>query len=756
MNSIYRKVCFRSESWLNLLGFCLALKLTFLAAPALATPPPGPTNVWTRVNLPGWVDGDCCESILVDPVNPGVLITACGNNDGRKIKWYRSTDYGDTWTLINNTAMNGNPWGFSIDPNPARDPSVPPTLYSPAGYGSFGIWKSVDGGVNWLRLAAADTAYAPYNPFGPTDIYHTALLPDDPPNHLLVTYHYGFKGNTNNEGGFGESWDGGQNWVIHQPPAGVGTSHYVIPLSATTWCVISQETDRGVWRTTTAGRIGGTAAQKYRDGTISTSAWTQVSALHAHVHGSYTPVKIGNAWYSPGVSNSEGSIWKSLDDGATWTNLVPGYTWPQPLNPYLNKNVTGLAVTDQYIYSNYFIGPEIARAPRSNETQWVRNYTTIPAELQGYGANPMGNASTKHAPSGNWLVFMATNNGVWRYIEPSSGNTIIPPSSAVITITVTDPIPLVAVSLAPGSASVLTGATQQFTATVTGSANTAVTWAVQEGSTGGTVNSSGLYTAPTAAGIYHVVAKSVADISKTATATVTVTPSPATVSYTTNFNLTASPISEGGRWHANAFGLIRSDIGQPALRASSTPVVTAGGIAHGTSAAASNSGFDDSWAILSGFPPDQSATAIIAKPNASGAYTEVELLLRFDDTGTFARGYECYISGYGQYLTVVRWNPDGTFTYLYDYGVIPAPSTGDVYEAKIMGTVITCKINNVILFQYDVATAASTPVIFSTGNARSRGDGAALVFATGNPGMGFDTDGNDAGFGFSSYTAKGL
>lgn len=360
-----------------------------------------------------------CQSIVADPVNPGTMVTACGNNDGRSIKWYRTTDYGNNWTLANNTAMNGNPWGFSIDPNPARDPAVKPAIYSPAGYGSFGIWKSTDLGTTWTRLTSADSAYAPYNPFGATDVYHTAVLPDDPPNHLLVTYHYGFKGSAANEGGFGESWDGGNNWVIHQPPAGVGSSHYVLPINATTWCVISQETDRGVWRTTTAGRINGTAAQKYRDGTVSTSAWQRVST-HAHVHGSYTPVKLGTAWYSPGNGDGEGSLWKSSDDCATWTNVVPGYWWPSPPNPaFMNKNVTGLAATAKYIYGNAAAGEtELARAPRSAETQWVRNYTTTPAGLQGNSANPFGTLAVQHKPSNYWMVFMATNNGVWRYIEP--------------------------------------------------------------------------------------------------------------------------------------------------------------------------------------------------------------------------------------------------------------------------------------------------------------------------------------------------
>src|SRR5205814_897036 len=91
--------------------------------------------------------------------------------------------------------------------------------------------------------------------------------------------------------------------------------------------------------------------------------------------------------------------------------------------------------------------------------------------------------------------------------------------SASATVTVTAPPPLVAVSISPTSASLQTGATQQFTATVTGSTNTAVTWSAN----GGTVSSTGLYTAPSAAGTYSVTAISVADSTKSASATVSVT-----------------------------------------------------------------------------------------------------------------------------------------------------------------------------------------------------------------------------------------
>src|SRR5271154_2867370 len=81
------------------------------------------------------------------------------------------------------------------------------------------------------------------------------------------------------------------------------------------------------------------------------------------------------------------------------------------------------------------------------------------------------------------------------------------------------PPQVVTISIPPGPYSVAAGAQQQFSATVTGTTNTMVTWAA----TGGTISSTGNYTAGNSAGSFTVTATSAAYTSKSAQIAVTVT-----------------------------------------------------------------------------------------------------------------------------------------------------------------------------------------------------------------------------------------
>lgn len=94
----------------------------------------------------------------------------------------------------------------------------------------------------------------------------------------------------------------------------------------------------------------------------------------------------------------------------------------------------------------------------------------------------------------------------------------------------------VSVAISPATATIQVGLTQLFTATVSGSTNTAVTWSVNGTSGGnstvGTISGSGLYTAPASVptgGSVKIMAVSSADTTKSASSTVTIAAAPATV-----------------------------------------------------------------------------------------------------------------------------------------------------------------------------------------------------------------------------------
>jgi hypothetical protein len=105
--------------------------------------------------------------------------------------------------------------------------------------------------------------------------------------------------------------------------------------------------------------------------------------------------------------------------------------------------------------------------------------------------------------------------------------------------------PSVAVKINPPIQGVVVGATQQFTATVTGNANTAVNWSVKQPPGGnanvGSISTSGLYTAPAAVpspSTVTVTATSAADSTKSDSATVTVQTADARP---TTMNISVSP-----------------------------------------------------------------------------------------------------------------------------------------------------------------------------------------------------------------------
>ena len=158
--------------------------------------------------------------------------------------------------------------------------------------------------------------------------------------------------------------------------------------------------------------------------------------------------------------------------------------------------------------------------------------TTVPAGGSAtFAATVTGTAST----SVGWTVqegaicgsvssdgvYTAPNVASTCHVVATSNSDTTKSASAKVTVTAPPPA-AAAISIDPATATLDACKAQVFTATVTGTTNTAVTWTVVEAG-GGTVTN-GIYTAPQTAGTYHVLATSVADPAKTVQGTITVGP----------------------------------------------------------------------------------------------------------------------------------------------------------------------------------------------------------------------------------------
>jgi hypothetical protein len=155
---------------------------------------------------------------------------------------------------------------------------------------------------------------------------------------------------------------------------------------------------------------------------------------------------------------------------------------------------------------------------------------------QQFSATVLGSANTAVtwtssagtiSTSGLFTAPTVTTSTSLTVTATSSANTS-KKASAIVVVNPTGST--ISVTVSPTSSTLTSGNTQQFSATVVGSTNTAVTWA----SSSGTISSSGLFTAPTvsAGTSVTVTATSNANTSKKASATVAVNPTGSTISVT--------------------------------------------------------------------------------------------------------------------------------------------------------------------------------------------------------------------------------
>ncbi len=201
-----------------------------------------------------------------------------------------------------------------------------------------------------------------------------------------------------------------------------------------------------------------------------------------------------------------------------------------------------------------------------------RTITLKPGESQTFTATVTGNSDTSvtweygsgiNAGSGSSLKFTAPNTaGVYTLIAKSLAD---PSKSASATITVSAATSSINdVSISPNAPTVAGAATQDFTATVTGTGafSSGVTWAIETGggSLSATKGATVTFTAPSVSGTTRVRATSVQDPSKSGTVNITINAASAGAGVSVAPNSVNLQIGQSQNFSATVTGLSNTDV----------------------------------------------------------------------------------------------------------------------------------------------------------------------------------------------------
>ncbi|MHB1953047.1 MAG: kelch repeat-containing protein [Sulfobacillus sp.] len=219
----------------------------------------------------------------------------------------------------------------------------------------------------------------------------------------------------------------------------------------------------------------------------------------------------------------------------TWQDTPPCGVAPHTLVLFAqdtnsNSLLASNAVTEQVIAGGCAPAAAIAVSPSTAQVP-VGGHQAFTATVTGL-SNTAVTWSVNGSIGGDTTVgtISSTGSDTALYTAPATV-----PSPTMVTVTATSQAdagvtgsasvtiePSGAVTVSPASVVLAEGGTQQFTATVSGGGTVNVNWSVQEGTTGGTITNTGLYTAPDTTGTFHVVATNATDSSQSSVATVTV------------------------------------------------------------------------------------------------------------------------------------------------------------------------------------------------------------------------------------------
>ncbi|MBK8610560.1 MAG: T9SS type A sorting domain-containing protein [Chitinophagaceae bacterium] len=312
-----------------------------------------------------------CTDLAINPLNTQIMYLATGDGNGTgsqlwqsSIGVLKSTDGGATWPLASNTMNWQISWGRSIY-KLLINPVHPDTVFAAT---SNGLYRTVNGGVNWNIVQAGlfpDVEFKPGNPDvvyavsgiqsngtfyksvdgGSTFVSIATGLPSSlsvgrleigvtaaDPNYVYVV---AVKKVTNDFYGFYQSVDGGDNFSFRSNTpnilSGIPSSqaHYNLAMAVSPF-----HKDTVI--------VGATETWKSVDGGVTWAKHTSTTGagapfVHPDIHG----IEFLPGTDSTYFSCNDGGVWKTTDYGLTWNPMNEGLQIAQmyrlgtsKINPY--------------------------------------------------------------------------------------------------------------------------------------------------------------------------------------------------------------------------------------------------------------------------------------------------------------------------------------------------------------------------------------------------------------------------------------
>lgn len=413
-----------------------------------------------------------------------------------------TTDGGTTWTERNIASLGVPAWPLSNANLAWADNSKLYLCSEATTAGVSRVAKSLNGGASWTSAASG--------------------LPDVPVAKLAVD-----PGDATGDTVYAATWlglyrttNGGTSWAPYGTgqPQGFVSDIYVAPDSSFMRIAFY---GRGVYEMVGSAALGIGITSPASTVTLAkggTQSYTATLTNFSNANVNWT-VGAGGGTFSP-TSTASGSP-TVFTAGSTASTYSITATAAQDGITNATQSVTVVDPTSVTVS----VAPSAPTVVSGAAQAFTATVTAITDTAVTWGISPA--VGSINASTGLYTA-PATPPASPQSVTVTATSTGAPTRTGTATVTV----PVLTISVSPTPVSVQTGNQQQFTATVAGSTNTAVTWSIFSGI--GSVNGSGLYTAPGSTGAAVVRATSVADTGKFADAAVTVIPHPITVTVTPN------------------------------------------------------------------------------------------------------------------------------------------------------------------------------------------------------------------------------